>query len=109
MVASITPHRDELGLAGGRMLIDGRWVTAAGEATWTHLHPATSEEVATFPVAGPADVDLAVRAARRAFDDGPWSRARAGQRLLVLRTIAELVRAHGDELLRLQALDTACR
>ena len=107
MVASITPHRDELGLAGGRMLIDGRWVAAASGATWTHLHPATGEEVAAFPVAGPADVDLAVRAARRAFDQGPWPRTRAGERLQVLRTIAELVRPHGDELLGLQALDNS--
>ena len=107
MVASIKPHRDELGLTDGRMLIDGHWVAAAGEATWSHLHPATGEEVASFPVAGPADVDLAVRAARRAFDPGPWPRARAGERLRVLRTIADLVRAHGDELLKLQALDNS--
>ena len=66
MVASIKPHRDEVGLADGRMLIGGRWVAAAGEASWSHRHPATGEEVASFPVAGPADVDLAVRAARTA-------------------------------------------
>ena len=35
----------------------------------SHTHPATGEQVASFPVAGPADVDLAVRAARRAFDE----------------------------------------
>jgi aldehyde dehydrogenase (NAD+) len=70
MVASIAPHRDELGLGDGLMLIDGRWVAAAAEESWSHRHPATGERVASFPVAGPADVDLAVRAARRAFDDG---------------------------------------
>jgi len=107
MVASIAPHRAEVGLADGRMLIDGRWVAASGEATWSHVHPATGEQVASFPVAGAADVDLAVRAARRAFDEGPWPRARAGERVLVLRTIADLVRAHGDELLKLQALDNS--
>jgi len=64
MVASIRPHRDELGLADGRMLINGHWVGAAGEATWSHLHPATGEEVATFPVAGKADVDLTGPASR---------------------------------------------
>ena len=78
MVASIKPQRDEVGLAGGHMLIDGHWVAAADEASWGHRHPATGEEVASFPVAGPADVDRAVRAARRAFDEGPWPRARAG-------------------------------
>ena len=107
MVASITPHRDELGLGDELMLIDGRWTSAAGEATWSHRHPATGEQVASFPVAGPADVDHAVRAARRAFDEGPWPRARAGERVRVLRTIADLVRAHGDELLSLQALDNS--
>jgi len=107
MVASIKPHRDELGLCDGRMLIDGDWVTAADEATWSHLHPATGEQVAKFPVASPADVDRAVTAARRAFDAGPWPRARANERVRVLRTIADLVRAHADELLKLQALDNS--
>src|SRR6476469_5121850 len=107
MVASIKPHRDDLGLGDGRMLIDGDWVTAADGATWGHSHPATGEHVASFPVAGPGDVDLAVRAARRAFDEGPWPRARAGERIRVLRRIADAVREHGDELLRLQALDNS--
>ena len=57
MVASIKPHRDELGLGDGRMLIDGDWVAAADEATWSHRHPATGEQVAEFPIATPADVD----------------------------------------------------
>ena len=107
MVASIKPHRDELGLGDGRMLIDGDWVTAADEATWSHVHPATGEQVAEFPVATPADVDRAVQAARRAFDEGPWPHARAGERVRVLRTIADLVREHADELMKLQALDNS--
>src|SRR5579872_4119988 len=98
MVASITPHRDEIGLGDGRMLVNGEWVTAASGATWDHVHPATGEQVAAFPVAGPADVDLAVRAARRAFDEGPWPRLRAGERGRILRAIADLIRANGDEL-----------
>jgi aldehyde dehydrogenase (NAD+) len=89
------------------MLIDGHWVEATGGATWSHRHPATGELVASFPVAGSADVDRAVRAARRAFDEGPWPRARANERVRVLRTIAALVREHGDELLGLQALDNS--
>src|SRR5271156_767665 len=92
MVASITPHRDELGLGDGLMLIDGHWTAGAGNESWTHRHPAPGEQVASFPVAGPADVDLPVRAARRAFDEGPWPRARANERVRVLRTIADLVR-----------------
>jgi aldehyde dehydrogenase (NAD+) len=107
MVASIKPHRDEAGLRDGSMLIDGEWRPAQSGQTWSHSHPATGEEVASFPIAGPEDVDLAVRAARRAFDEGPWPRARANERIRVLRRIADLVREHGDELLALQALDNS--
>jgi aldehyde dehydrogenase (NAD+) len=54
MVASVKPHRDELGLGDGLMLFDGHWTAAADEATWSHRHPATGEQVASFPVASPA-------------------------------------------------------
>jgi aldehyde dehydrogenase (NAD+) len=107
MVASIKPHRDEHGLTDGQLLIEGIWGPSSDEQTWTHKHPATSEEVAAFPIAGPADVDRAVRAARRAFDEGPWPKARAGERGKLLGRIADLVREHGDELLALQALDNS--
>ncbi|HZC39301.1 MAG TPA: aldehyde dehydrogenase family protein, partial [Streptosporangiaceae bacterium] len=105
MVASISPYRDELGVGDGRMLIDGEWVAASSGQARDHIHPATGEHVASFPVAGHEDVELAVRAARRAFDEGPWPRARAGERERVLHRIAGLIREHGDELLRVQALD----
>jgi len=107
MVASVKPHRDEVGLADGLLLIDGEWLPARDGQSWTHTHPATGEEIAAFPIAGAHDVDLAVRAARRAFDQGPWPRARATERMRVLRRIADLVRTHGDELLKLQALDNS--
>ena len=107
MVASIKPNRDEVGLADGQMLIDGRWTAAESGRTWEHRHPATGEDVASFPIAEAGDVDLAVRAARRAFDEGPWPRARAAERIRVLRRIADLVRENGDELLKLQALDNS--
>jgi aldehyde dehydrogenase (NAD+) len=107
MVASIKPYADELALGDSRMLIGGEWVAAVAGATWSHTHPATGEQVASFPVAGAADVDLAVRAARRAFDEGSWPRVRAGERGRIMRAIADLIREHGDELLRLQALDNS--
>jgi aldehyde dehydrogenase (NAD+) len=107
MVASIKPYADELALDDSRMLIGGEWVTAMAGTTWSHTHPATGELVASFPVAAAADVDLAVRAARRAFDEGPWPRVRAGERGRIMRAIADLIREHGDELLRLQALDNS--
>ena len=111
MAISIQAHRDTLGLKDGQLHIDGAWCDASDAATdaaiWTHVHPATGEEVARFPIAGPADVDRAVRAARRAFDTGPWPRSRAKERIRVLRRVAELVRGHADDLNRLIALDNS--
>jgi aldehyde dehydrogenase (NAD+) len=105
MVLSIKAKRDEVGLAGGELLIDGGWRPAADGRTWSHYHPATAEEVGTFAVATATDVDAAVRSARAAFDDGPWPRTRAKERIRVLRRIADAVREHADELQTLVALD----
>jgi aldehyde dehydrogenase (NAD+) len=107
MAASIKPYRDELGVGDGLMLIGGEWTAGTAGGGWDHVHPATGEHVASFPVAGPDDVDRAVRAAREAFDSGPWPRTRAGERARVLRRIADVIRSHGDELLRVQALDNS--
>jgi aldehyde dehydrogenase (NAD+) len=102
---TLRPHRDEVGLKNGQLLVDGDWRPAADGATWTHLHPASGEEIGEFAVAAPADVDAAVRAARRAFDEGPWPRSRATQRIQVLQKYGRLLREHADELRGLQALD----
>src|ERR1700759_1947938 len=53
-----------------------------------------------------ADIDDAVSAARRAFDEGPWPRMSAPDRAAVLRTIAALIREHADEFVRVEVLDT---
>ena len=52
-----------------RMLIDGEWVEAQSGKTFEVMDPARDEAMARVPDAGPADVDKAVKAARRAFDD----------------------------------------
>ncbi|HEX9337066.1 MAG TPA: aldehyde dehydrogenase family protein, partial [Pseudonocardiaceae bacterium] len=105
MAITVTPHREEVGLKDGLLLIDGTWRSATDEATWTHRHPASGEVIGQFAVAGEPDVDAAVRAARRVFDAGPW--AKAGQRIKLLHRYADLLRAHADELRRIQALDNS--
>ena len=105
MALSVLPHRDELGLKDGRLYIDGKWRDASDGATWTHRHPATGEEIGSFAVASAADVAEAVAAARRAFDDGPWPRLRAGERRRILQRIGALAADHADELNALQTLD----
>lgn len=103
MTLTLRPHRDEVGLKDGRLLIDGEW--RSSERSWTHRHPATGEEIGSFAIAAESDVDAAVRAARAAFDDGPWPRSRATERIRLLRRYAESLREHADELRALQALD----
>ncbi|GIE75200.1 aldehyde dehydrogenase [Actinoplanes philippinensis] len=105
MVLSIKAKRDEVGLAGGELLIDGAWRPAADGGTWSHLHPATAEEVGTFAVGTASDVDAAVRAARAAFDEGAWPRTRAKERIRILRRIADAIRENAVELQTLVALD----
>src|SRR5947208_8474775 len=105
MTLSITARRDEIGLKDGLLLINGEWRSAENGATWTHVHPATGEEVGQFAVAGRNDVDRAVRAARTAFDEGPWPKMRAGERIKLMHRIAAAVESHFDELAKLTALD----
>jgi aldehyde dehydrogenase (NAD+) len=105
MTLTLRARRDEVGLKDGLLLVDGKWRPAAAGRTWTHTHPATGESIGEFPVAEASDVDDAVLAARRAFDEGSWPRARATTRIQVLRRYADLLREHADELRGLQALD----
>ena len=60
-----------------RMLIGGEWVEARSGETFETVNPFTGRAWATVPRAGAADADAAVRAARAAFDDGPWGRTTA--------------------------------
>ena len=104
MAFSVLEHRDRLGVTPGKLLIDGAWRDGEG-GTWTQVHPATNEETATISVASAADVDAAVTAARRAFDEGPWPRMQARERQRILLRIAELFTEHGAEIDQLQTLD----
>jgi betaine-aldehyde dehydrogenase len=70
------------------------------------VNPATSEVVASVPEASPADVDEAVRRARRAFDRGEWARTAPGERVDALEAIADLIDEHADELARWDCVNT---
>ena len=91
--------------APNRLFIGGEWVDAAGGATFETVHPATGETLAAVAEAGPADVDAAVAAARRAFDEGAWVRLDAADRARILWRMADLVEARREELARLEVLD----
>jgi len=85
-----------------RMLIDGNWSAGAAGQFFPCVDPYTEEEWGRVPEATPADVDAAVRAARRAFDESGWPRTPASARAALLRRLAALIEANGDRLARQQ-------
>lgn len=92
-------------IAKGRLLIDGQWVD--GAKTFDTVNPATGEVLTQVIEASAADVDRAVSAARRAFDDksGPWRKMSASERGRLVWRLADLIEQHIDELAELETLD----
>jgi aldehyde dehydrogenase (NAD+) len=88
-----------------RMLIDGAWRDASDGTTFDSVNPFTGRAWATAPSATEQDVDDAVRAARRAFAEGPWSTSTPLQRATLLRRFGDLIRENADELARIQVLE----
>ena len=100
-MATVLPGSD---LKRYQMYIDGRWVDAAGGETYDVVDPASEEPFARVPKAGVADAEAAVRAAREAFDHGPWPRMKAVERAEILNRAAAKLRERGEELARLESL-----
>jgi aldehyde dehydrogenase (NAD+) len=92
-------------IKSGRLLIDGQWVD--GSKTFDTINPATEKVLTQVVEASPADVDRAVQAARRAFEDrnGPWRKLSASERGRLLWKLADLVEKDIDELAELETLD----
>jgi gamma-glutamyl-gamma-aminobutyraldehyde dehydrogenase len=94
--------------------IDGEFRNAASGRTFVTENPATGEVLAEVAAGDAPDIDAAVRAARRAFEDGRWSRLAPAERKKVLLRFADLVESNLDELATLDALEagkpiTDCR
>lgn len=89
----------------GRLFVDGAYVDAASGATFDDRTPRDGSVLAAVAAGDAADVDRAVGAARRAFEDGRWRDRSPRERKTTLLRFAELVRAHRDELALLEALD----
>lgn len=88
-----------------KQLIDGAWVDASSGETLDVVNPADENVIATVPAGTWEDVDLAVRAARKAFEDGPWTRMPPGERAKLLWRIADLLEARKEEFAELETLD----
>lgn len=88
------------------LFIDGKFVPAHDGRTFETLNPATEEVLARVALAGEHDVDDAVRAARRAFTDGPWSSMNPHERSRLLWTLGDLVWTHRESLAVLESADS---
>lgn len=88
-----------------KLFIDGKWVAPAEGGTFPVIDPATEETIFHAPAGTASDIDHAVRAARRAFDHGPWPKLTGKERATCLRSIAEIILARKEELARIEVRD----
>ena len=88
-----------------QLYIDGKWVDGVRGETLDVINPATEEPIATVPQATPEDVELAVAAARRAFDDGPWPQMSVAERAEVLGAMAAEFDRRRSELIELNMVE----
>src|ERR1700719_4139344 len=88
-----------------KMLIDGKWVASVSGKTFPTYNPATGEALAQVAEGDKQDIDAAVKAARRAFDSGSWSRLTASERGKLVWKLADLLEEHLEEFATLETLD----
>jgi phenylacetaldehyde dehydrogenase len=104
-----SPRQDQLvaGFLGKthQLFIDGQFVSAQSGKTFDVINPATGEVFARAAAGDAADIDRAVKAARRAFESGPWPSLSASGRRNLLLKLADSIEAHADELATLESMD----
>jgi acyl-CoA reductase-like NAD-dependent aldehyde dehydrogenase len=87
----IATRVDELGRGSKKLLIDGDWVEAASGKTFSTPNPATGERLADVAHGEAEDINRAVRAARRAFEEGPWRTMSPSDRGKIIWRIGDLI------------------
>jgi phenylacetaldehyde dehydrogenase len=88
-----------------KMLINGKWVEAASGKTFPTYNPATGEVLANVAEGDREDIDRAVKAARAAFETGPWARISPSERGRMMWRLADLIEKHTEEFAQLESLD----
>ncbi|MEU4453043.1 aldehyde dehydrogenase [Nocardioides sp. NPDC023903] len=89
------------------LFIDGTWVSGSGEALDV-VSPTTEEVLARFKAGSPADIDAAVTAARRAFDDGPWARTSLEERVALIIELRRLLQEEQESSAQLMTDEMGC-
>jgi len=88
-----------------KLLINGEWVDAASGKTFDAIDPATGESVAQVGEGDKEDINRAVQAARRAFDEGPWPNMKPLERARLIWRLADLIEENNEMLAELDSLD----
>src|SRR5439155_2830350 len=88
------------------MFIGGKWTDSVSRKTLPTLNPATGETICQVAEGDKADIDLAVQAARRALESGPWGTLDAAERGRLLLRLADLVEGQARELAALESLNS---
>ncbi len=101
----IQPRVSEFLATPRRMLIGGKWVSAASGKTFATPNPAAGETLAEVAEGDREDVDRAVKAARAAFDTGPWCRMTPSERGRIIWRIGDLIEKYTEEFAELDSLD----
>jgi phenylacetaldehyde dehydrogenase len=105
MTVTLDRRVEDFIAAPRQLFINGQWVDAASGKTFETPNPATGETLARIAEGDVEDINRAVRAARRAFEDGPWSRMTPSERGRIIWRIGDLILDHVDELAQLESLD----
>jgi aldehyde dehydrogenase (NAD+) len=87
------------------LFIGGKWLDSVSGKTFPTINPATGETICQVAEGDKADVDLAVKAARKAFESGPWPKMSAAERGRLLHKLADLIEEHAGDLAALESLD----
>jgi aldehyde dehydrogenase (NAD+) len=100
------PQTTKIPIKQTKILIDNKWVASVSGKTFETVNPATGEVLASVAEADAADVELAVKAARKAFHSkAHWRRMSASERGKLLNRLADLIEKNADELATLESLD----
>jgi phenylacetaldehyde dehydrogenase len=105
MTVTLEPSVEQFIGSPHQLFINGQWVDAASGKTFETPNPATGETLARVAEGDAEDINRAVKAARRAFEESPWSRMTPSERGRIIWRIGDLILEHVNELAQLESLD----
>ena len=97
--------RHRLAIPKGQLFINGKWQDAVSGETMPNLDPTTEAETTTIAKGGAEDAELAVQAASKAFEEGPWGQMHHEERAKLLFKVADLLDERAEEFAMREAMD----